>query len=51
MIGQGQNKTQIHTRKKGWSAPARRTHRKKQREKGKGDKEGETEVVGENSHQ
>jgi len=28
MITQGQNKTQIFTRKKGWSAPARRTQGK-----------------------
>jgi hypothetical protein len=28
MIGQGQNTTQAFTRKKGWSAPARRTRRK-----------------------
>jgi len=28
MIGQGQNKTQVFTRKKGWAAPARRTGKK-----------------------
>jgi hypothetical protein len=43
MIGQGQDKTRIFTRKKGWAAPARRTQGKKvegkrEREKGKGKK-------------
>jgi hypothetical protein len=52
MLGQGQDTTRIFTRKKGWSAPARRTHRKREREKSGGEKgrkrknEGETEVVG-----
>ena len=50
MIGQGQNKTQVFTRKKGWSAPARRTQDKSRGKKGKG-KEVETEVVGVSNHQ
>jgi hypothetical protein len=35
MIGQGQDKTQIFTRKKGWAAPARRTTGKSRGKKGK----------------
>ena len=46
MIGNGAKQNPDIYLKKGWAAPARRTQKKKQREKGKGDKEGETEVVG-----
>jgi hypothetical protein len=46
MIGQGQNKTQAFTRKKGYSAPAWRTTGKKAEGKRERKKEGETDMVG-----
>jgi hypothetical protein len=57
MIGQGQNKTRIFTRKKGWvrprtADPEKKAEGKREREKSGGEKgrkrknEGETEVVG-----